>query len=97
MDSVSGTASMSASRMPGVCNVGYRMIKNELVAREISQLMLDIGARIDKSVDTVMKSCPAEELQSYRRAAGAVMGEILLSILNPLYSEHPSLKPPELK
>jgi hypothetical protein len=72
------------------------MIKNETLAREISDLMVDIGARLDRSVERVMNTCTADELKLYRRAVGAIMGEIVLNVLNPLYSEHPSLKPPQL-
>jgi hypothetical protein len=73
------------------------MIRDEIVAREVSQLMLEIGARLDRSVELVSNNCSQEECKVYRRAVGAILGEILLTVLNPLYSEHPSLKPPELE
>lgn len=72
------------------------MIKNELVAKRISELMLDIGARLDKSVELVQENCLADDFNAYRQGVGAIMAEILLEILNPLYAEHPSIKPPEL-
>lgn len=72
------------------------MIKNEAVARQISELMLDIGGRLDQSVADVQESCSPDEFRVYRRAVGAVMAEILLEIMDPLYAEHPSIKPPGL-
>lgn len=73
------------------------MIKDVDIAREISELMLDYGGKLDKSVALVREKCTSEEFQEYRRAVGKVMGEILLDVLNPLYQSHPSLKPPEMK
>jgi hypothetical protein len=73
------------------------MIKNEAIAREISELMLDVGKRLDKSVALVLANCSEAEFETYRQAVGAVLAEMLLDILNPLYVEHPLLKPPELQ
>jgi len=72
------------------------MVQDELVATKISELMLDIGKRLDASILMVMENCSPQEFNSYRAIVGQLMGEILLEILNPLYSQHPSLKPPEL-
>jgi hypothetical protein len=70
------------------------LIENANVAKQISELMQDCSARLDSSVALVRDECGAEELQTYRRAVGKVMGEILLEVLNPLYAKHPALKPP---
>jgi hypothetical protein len=72
------------------------MIREQRIAKQISDLMLEFGARLDRSVELVAANCSPEEFAAYRRAVGKVMGEILLAVLNPLYDEHPSLKPPEL-
>ena len=72
------------------------MIKNKRVAEQICKLMLETGARIDDSIEQVKNQCSEKEFQSYRKAAGKVMGEILLEILNPVFKEHPELKPKEL-
>lgn len=70
------------------------MINNSLIAEQISALMLEISAKIDQSIALVQENCPEEEFQKYRRAAGRIMGEVLLEILNPLYEKHSFLKPP---
>lgn len=72
------------------------MIKNKATASEISTLMLNLGARLNESTRLVKDTCDEEDFKIYRRAAGAIMAEILVEVLNPLYAEHPSLKPPEL-
>jgi hypothetical protein len=71
------------------------VITNPDTAKHVSELMLDIGARLDESVALVMDQSPAEEFTLYRRAVGHIMAEILLEVLNPLYLEHPGLKPKE--
>jgi len=73
------------------------MINDPVIANKVSELMIETLARLDRSTAMVMKACPQEEFKGYRRAVGAVMAEIALEILNPLYSIHPLLKPPEME
>lgn len=70
------------------------MITNTNTAKRISDLMLDISGQLDESVATVKMTCPPEEFESYRRSVGRILGQVLLDVLNPLYAEHPTLKPP---
>ena len=72
------------------------MIQDQLVATKISELMLDIGKRLDASILMVMENCSPQEFNEYRAIVGRLLGDILLGVLNPLYSQHPSLKPSEL-
>jgi hypothetical protein len=65
-------------------------------AEAVSKLMLEYGAKLDDSVRIVMESCSKEDFQTYRRAVGKVMGTMLTEIMNPIYREHPDLKPKEL-
>lgn len=69
------------------------MIKNHEVASAIMSLMLDYSAEIDHSIREVQERCSDEEFKAYRRAAGKVMGEVFLAVMQPLYREHPDLKP----
>ena len=71
------------------------MIANVSIARQISELMLGISQRLDESIVLVQKACPPEEFKAYRLAVGKILGEILLETLNPLYAQHPELKPPK--
>ncbi len=73
------------------------MIRDPKIAQQISNLMLEFQSRLDNSIAMVRANCSPEEFANYRRAVGRVMGEMLLAVLNPLYKEHPSLKPPELE
>jgi hypothetical protein len=72
------------------------MIKEIEVARQISEMMIEISGRMDRSIVTVKERCSPEEFEIYRRAVGRILGE-MLEVLNPLYAEHPSLKPPQME
>jgi hypothetical protein len=73
------------------------MITNATTAKHVSDLMLEISGQLDESVATVKKTCPPDEFESYRRSVGRILGQVLLDVLNPLYVEHPTLKPPGFK
>jgi hypothetical protein len=59
--------------------------------------MLDISGQLDESVAAVKRTCPPEEFESYRRTVGKILSQVLLDVLNLLYAEHPTLKPPGLE
>jgi hypothetical protein len=73
------------------------MITDANVAEQINSLMLDLASRINESVAAVQTHCPDAEFKTYRLAAGKVLGEILLEVLNPLHELHPRLRPPDLR
>jgi hypothetical protein len=67
------------------------------IAQQISSLMLEYGAKLDSSVELVMANGSVEAALRYKRAVGKIMGEMLVEIMNPIYAEHPDLKPPQLR
>lgn len=72
------------------------MINDSAIAKEISDLMLKYGARLDASVAQVQKRASAQEFEAYRAAIGKILGAMLLEVMNPLYARHPHLKPDRL-
>jgi len=72
---------------------GFTLIKDKSVAQQISELMLEYSERINESIRLVQDKCSLEEFKTYRLAAAKVMGEMFLEVMNPLYREHPDLKP----
>jgi hypothetical protein len=70
-------------------------MKKELAA-QLSTLMLEYGAKLDPSVELVTANGSEQEALRYKRAVGRIMGEMLVEIMNPIYAEHPDLKPPQL-
>lgn len=67
------------------------------VAAKINTFMLAYGAELDHSVKLVTDTASAEEFEAYRAAIAKIMGTMLVDIMNPIYKEHPDLKPPELE
>jgi hypothetical protein len=72
------------------------MISDRALAQEVSTLMLEYGARLNDLVARAQVACPDSEFQQFRRGIGTVMGNMLLEIMNPLYKQHPDLKPKQL-
>lgn len=72
------------------------MINDKDIAKEVNQLMLEYGAKLDMSVARVKQKCSAVEFEAYRKAVGKIMGYMLLDVMNPLYENHPDLKPKDL-
>ena len=70
------------------------VIKNDKVANEINELMLELYRQMQESIDNVKITCSDEEYQAYNQAVGIVVGTILRQVLEPLYRDNPALKPP---
>jgi len=66
-------------------------------AKAISELMVSMGERLNESVRLVQATEDDCEFKRYRDSVSKLMTVMLLEIMNPLYAEHPELKPPELR
>lgn len=69
------------------------MIKNRQIAAEISLLMQAHCQQLDASLIKVQQNCSEEEFNAYRYAVAHILAEALFQMVNPLYKEHPELKP----
>jgi hypothetical protein len=72
------------------------MIKVSLIAQEVSNLMIEFQGRLNDSLIVVQEQCSLEGFKVYRLAVAKIMAEMLLEVMNPLYAQHPAIKPPEL-
>ncbi|MBU9680654.1 hypothetical protein KTF37_27765 [Burkholderia multivorans] len=72
------------------------MISDKHVATALNDMILQMGADLDRSLLTVQASCPESEFVAYREFVSQVMSTMLTDFMNPLYARHPDLKPPEL-
>jgi hypothetical protein len=72
------------------------LFEDKAVSCEVNDLMIEIGRKLDDSLAMVRERCSVDEFCRYREFVGRVMGELLLDVMNPIYSLHPDLKPPEL-
>ncbi|WP_444893707.1 hypothetical protein ACJJIE_04575 [Microbulbifer sp. TRSA001] len=66
------------------------------LAEKTSLLALKLGAQIDSNLALIKTACSEEEFKAYQRATGRVMTELLVGFMNPIYEQHPSLKPKEM-
>jgi hypothetical protein len=66
---------------------------NVEVAEKLAILMLQINSKLNDSVAYVRDTCDKEEFEAHRKAVGNLMGAILLDVEEPIYKEHPSLRP----
>lgn len=73
------------------------MIRDKAVASEVNKLMLEYSGKLDASLQVVKDRCSTEEFVAYRTVVGKLLGEMLVEVMNPIYVQHPDLKPPELK
>jgi hypothetical protein len=69
------------------------MIKNENAAKQVSDSMFEILRQVQESMAAVQETCSHEEYVAYRNAVGKVVAPIIFEVLEPLYSDHPALKP----
>lgn len=72
------------------------MIADKLLAQMVSKRILDANRLLNEAMSLVAESASIDETRDFRLAIGQVSGELLLMIANPLYREHPELKPQEL-
>jgi hypothetical protein len=66
-------------------------------AKAISELMLSMGAGLNESLRMVQSNEPDLEFKQYRESVSKLLTIMLMEIMNPLYAEHPDLKPQQLK
>ena len=72
-------------------------IDNKETARQLSDLMLELGAKLDASVALVGDPSAEAARAAYRRITGALIGTKRLDVMNPIYADHPELKPDALR
>ena len=82
-------------RSGNVLTHGHTVKKD--TARQVSDLMVSMGASLDKSLSMVKGAEPDDEFRRYRESVSKILTTMLLEIMNPLYVEHPDLKPEQLR
>jgi hypothetical protein len=66
------------------------------LAEETSLLAIRINADLNRHLIKLQSQLDAAEFQKYRRGFGQIMGSLLIELANPIYSEHPDLKPVQM-
>ncbi len=73
------------------------MIKDKNNAKVVSDMVIRVSQDLNSSLIEMSDKLSDEEIKNYKLAVGKVLGHILIDIMNPLYDEHPELKPKGLK
>ena len=66
-------------------------------AKRVSDLVLRASGELDESVAFVRDNCSEPEFLAYRESIGRIMNDLWMSVLKPIYSEHPDIEPKGLK
>lgn len=69
------------------------MITDKKLAKEVSAHLLDVYQILNQSIASVDASANKQEADKYKQAIARILGELLLEVVNPLYQQHPDLKP----
>jgi hypothetical protein len=65
-------------------------------AIKLNKTLLDCYFKLHESIDVVRQHCGEDERKKYCRATGKVLGYLFLDVLEPIYREHPDLRPEQL-
>lgn len=65
-------------------------------ARNVSALMIAIGHDLNQSLRAVRAAEDAKTYERYLDVVSRVLTITLVEVMNPIYAEHPELKPKEL-
>lgn len=71
------------------------MIKNADVAADVSRILQNAFDILGESMRQVSNTCSEAETATYRKKIGDICYIIVFGLLEPLYAEHPQLKPPD--
>jgi hypothetical protein len=62
-------------------------------AKEVNQLVMEAWKQLDHSVAVVRETCKEDEVAEYLQKIGDILYLIVFKIQEPLYRQHPALKP----
>ena len=69
------------------------MIENEEVAKNVSQVLQSTFNALGESMLQVNARCGETEAAIYREKVGDIFYILVFGLLEPLYKQHPQLKP----
>jgi hypothetical protein len=69
------------------------VIENPEVAAKVDIAIREAYRVLDDSAALVREQCSEEEIKNYLQQVGNVLYELIFRMMEPLYKEHPGLKP----
>jgi hypothetical protein len=70
---------------------------NKECATRINDVLVQCYKDLHSSIDTARSSCSDAEHHAYCRRIGAILGYMLIDLLDPMYKEHPDIAPDFLR
>lgn len=67
------------------------------VAKSILDLVFDYGGKLNDSMLLVREECDEADFHAYRRAVGEILKTTFAKVIEPIFAEHPDLKPAQLR
>jgi hypothetical protein len=68
-------------------------ISDKEAAKEVSDAMKDVFARLEQSVAVVRARCDVDETQAYLQRVGDLFYNIIFKVQEHLYEQHPEMWP----
>lgn len=69
------------------------MIQDAETAKLIAEKFKDSFRALDEAAAIVRETCSENETEGFLKTVGPVCGNIIFELMQPLYEEHPDLKP----
>lgn len=73
------------------------MIEKENIAADVNQSLQSVYRLLENSIRHVNEHCSATESEDYRQRIGKLFYFMIFDLWEPLYKQHPSLKPDDWK
>ena len=66
------------------------------LAEETSLLAMKVSSTLDKQLKIIMDNSSKDDFEKMRKGVSLVMGYLYTDIMEPLWHEHPDLRPEEM-
>jgi hypothetical protein len=74
------------------------MFENKRIAKAVLDLLLEYGAKLEKSAQLVRENCGSlDEYLTYKNEVDHLMDRMLEGVITPILKCYPDLKPPDRK
>jgi hypothetical protein len=69
------------------------LITDKVLAKDLTSRLLAASDTIERTIRTARDAAPNDEFLAYREGVGKVLEMMLWELLNPIYKQHPDIKP----
>ena len=73
------------------------MFENPETAKYVVQVFLNINGQMEDAIRAFESKTSPEEYKAFMRGIGYVMYEVFYKIVDPIWKQHRSLRPPQME